>query len=342
MSLATSPELSVIIVNYNTKQHLVRCLESLRDFPTKATHEVIVIDNASVDGSADAVAKVFPECLLIRANSNEGYGVALNYAAQKAEGQWLIFLNPDVEVTEGAVDVLLDFAKRHPAAGVVGPRLVDSDGRFQPSARRFASPGLLLLESFRLHRLLPRTIRGRLLLETYFAHDVTLRVPWVSGACHLIPRTVWRSVGPLTEDTFCGSDDYDFCYRTRKRGYDVWICVEASMIHHGSVSVRQRWPVRLVEELAMHNTYVVLSRHWPQWRVRLYAFSECLCWLLELVRTRLVPRAESNSSEYCDRVRNRLRLAYSLFSGRQTPIRRFEPTSHGHAEQSRPVSQRDS
>jgi GT2 family glycosyltransferase len=325
MSRPTAAELSIIIVNYNTRVHLVRCLLSLRNCPSKAAREIIVIDNASPDGSAEAVAEGFPECILIKAASNEGYGVALNYAAQQAKGQWLLFLNPDMEVTEGAIDALLDFAKRHPAAGVIGPRLRDSDGRVQSSARRFASGRLLLLESFRLHLLLPRAIRARLLLGTYFAHDVTLRVPWICGACHLIPRDVWQKVGPLTEDTFCGADDYDFCYRARNEGYEIWFCAEASMIHQGSAALRQRWPAQAVEELVMHNTYVVLSRHWPSWRVKLYTFAECVCWLLELGRLTVVPRPGVISAAHRDRVRNRLRLAYSILSGRQAPMRRFEP-----------------
>jgi GT2 family glycosyltransferase len=89
-----------------------------------------------------------------------------------------------------------------------------------------------------------------------------MRVPWISGACHLIPRDVFESVGPLTEETFCGFDDYDYCYRVTKANFEVWLCPAALMTHYSSVAVRQRWASWDVEQLAMHNTYVILSNHW--------------------------------------------------------------------------------
>src|SRR5205823_4593021 len=103
--------------------------------------------NASNDGSADMVAEEFPHCRLFRSSSNDGYGAAINFGMRHSRGSWLLFLNPDVEVREGAVDTLLGFARSNPRAGVVGPRLLYGDGQPQPSARRFLSATLLLLES---------------------------------------------------------------------------------------------------------------------------------------------------------------------------------------------------
>jgi GT2 family glycosyltransferase len=320
------PSLSVLIVNYNTKDHLARCLTSLRTFPPEVSHEIIVIDNRSADGSPQAVQQYFSECILIQAGSNEGYGVALNRAAQCARGRWLLFLNPDIEVTERAISILLEFARRHPTAGVVGPRLLYPDRRPQPSVHRFPSSGLLLLESSRLHLLLPQKLRAQLLLGPYFLCDVTRDVPWICGACHLIPRDVWDVVGFLSEDTFCGQDDYDYCYRTRKRGYEVWLCAEATMIHHCSAAVRERWPQYAIDELCIHNTYVLLGAHWPFWRVRLYSIAECVCWLLELLRVSLASRPGIDAASHATRVTKMLRLVWAILIGRQAPIRRFEPS----------------
>jgi N-acetylglucosaminyl-diphospho-decaprenol L-rhamnosyltransferase len=319
--------LSVIIVSYNTADHLRRCLLSLEAFAPSTLHEVIVIDNASSDGSCGMVERAFPKCRLIRSNKNEGYGVAINEAVQHANGQYLMFLNPDIEVSPGSLDSLLAFAKSHPRAGLVGPRLVLSDGTPQASARRRVTAALLLLETSRFHLLLPARLRGRLMLGVYDAQTDTRKVDWISGACHLIPRRVWQDVGYLTEETFCGFDDYDYCYRVWKCGWEVWLYAAATMTHHCSVAVRNRWTTWEVEQVAIHNSYVILSSHWPPWRVKWYALAELVAYGSEYLRHALIPRkgVENVEEDYGRRVKRRFALTWHLLVGRQKPIRRFQP-----------------
>jgi GT2 family glycosyltransferase len=295
-------------------------------YPFGGATEIIVIDNASADGSADMVQQEFPECRLIRSATNDGYGVAINHAAREAAGRYLLLLNPDIEVTPGCLDTLVSFTEQHPRAGVVSPRLLLSDGRPQASARRRVSIGMVLLEMSRLHLLLPRRLRGRLMMGTYDDQTRTRPVDWVSGACHLIPREVWNAIGPLTEETFCGFDDYDYCYRTWRKGYAVWLCTSASMVHHCSVAVRARWTSWEVEQVSIHNSYVVLSSHWPAWRVRLFSLAELMLHGSEYVRHWLVPRRsmETVDEDYGERVRKRLLLTWNLFRGTQAPIRRCQ------------------
>lgn len=321
--------LGIVIVSFNSRRHLSRCLGSLRDNPPPCPWEVVVVDNASSDGSADAVAEGFPSARLVRSSTNDGYGVAANRGARALNTTHLLLLNPDAEVTPGALRTLLDFSAAHARAGVISPRLLLSDGQPQPSARRFLSSGLLILEAMRLHLLLPRRLRGRLMLGTYFPQDVTMRVPWVSGACHLIPREAWERVGPLTEETFCGFDDYDYCQRAWRAGYEVWLCAEATVIHHCSVAVRDRWSSWQVEELAIHNTYVVLDSHWPWWRVKAFGFAELLTWMLETVRHLVRPRQEVAylDEPYRRRLGRRLALTLRLLLGLESPRRRFQPPS---------------
>jgi N-acetylglucosaminyl-diphospho-decaprenol L-rhamnosyltransferase len=321
--------LGVAVVSFNSRRHLSRCLGSLRDNPPPCPWEVVVVDNASSDGSADAVAEGFPSVRLIRSSTNDGYGVAANRGARLLNTTHLLLLNPDAEVTPGALRALLDFSAAHPRAGVISPRLLLSDGQPQPSARRFLSPALLMLEATRLHLLLPRRARGRLMLGTYFQQNVTRRVPWVSGACHLIPHEAWNRVGPLTEETFCGFDDYDYCQRAWRAGYEVWLCAEATVIHHCSVAVRGRWSSWQVEELAIHNTYVVLDSHWPWWRVKAYGCAELVTWLLETARHLVRPRHEVAylDEPYGRRLRRRLGLTLRLLLGLETPRKRFQPSS---------------
>jgi N-acetylglucosaminyl-diphospho-decaprenol L-rhamnosyltransferase len=317
--------ISIVIVSYNTRDHLQRCLTALRQWPSSITQQVIVIDNSSTDRSPEIIEREFPEVLLLRSPTNDGYGVAINTAARHATGAWLLFLNPDVEVTEGSLDALIGFGNSHPRAGVIGPRLLYANGESQASAKHFLSIGLVLAEALRLHLCMPAYLRQRLFLGTYFAQDQTLRAGWVSGACHLIPRRVWEKVGLLTEQTFCGSDDYDYCYRAAQHGYQVWLCAAASMTHHCSVAVRHRWTRWEMEQLAIHNFYVVIESHWPPWRVKAFCAAESVGYLLEMIRNAIRPRFQGDAAlHYRDRLRQRLHLTLRLLTGRETPLRRFQ------------------
>jgi N-acetylglucosaminyl-diphospho-decaprenol L-rhamnosyltransferase len=324
----SNPMVSVIIVSYNTGNYLSSCLSTLRRHSGSVTKEIIVIDNASTDGTSEMVRTNYPECRVVELKTNVGYGTAVNIGSRTAEGNFLLLLNPDVEVGPGSLEKLVQFASCRPDAGVIGPRLLYPTGQPQASARRFLSPFLLILEASRLHLCLPRKLRGRLLLGTYFLQDRTIEVPWVSGACHLIPLSVWRRVGPLTEETFCGSDDYDYCYRVRRLGYKVWLCSQSSMTHYCSVAVRNRWSPWDVEQLAIHNFYVVLEIHWPQWRVKTYMGAEIVNCATEIIRNRLMPRMveRSTDQEYGKRLHLRLRTQLDLLLGRIKPIRRYQPS----------------
>lgn len=327
MTTSSQEFLSILIVSFNGRDHLRRCLASIKNHCPTVPHEIIVIDNASPDGSADMVADEFPWCKLIRLSENVGYGSAINLGVRTTKGNFLMFLNPDIEVGERTVDALLEFAAAHPRAGVIGPRLLLSDGQPQSSARRFLSAALLLFEASRLHLLLPAGLRGRALLCTYSKQEGIMRVPWISGACHLIPRAVWEQVGPLTEETFCGFDDYDYCYRVTEEDYEVWFYGSATMTHYCSVSVNKRWKSWEVEQVAIHNTYVVLASHWPKWRIKVFALAEVTTWLIEAVRHMLMPRSRRESLEegYGRRLQRRLGLTLRLLVGFEEPRRRFEP-----------------
>lgn len=318
------PEVSVIIVSYNTVDHLRRCLTSIAANPSRRPIEVVVVDNASPDGSADMVQSEFPSVRLVRRATNDGYGVALNFGVGATTGRRLMFLNPDIEVIGGAIDELCDFSEAHVHAGVVGPRLELTDGRPQASAQHFRSPWRLLLEGTRLHLLLPANLRGRLLLGIYDEQTETRRVPWISGACHVIARPVWDDIGPLTQETFCGFDDYDYCFRARSKGYEVWQHTASRMTHHCSAAVRDRWSRAEVEQVAIHNTFVVIQGHWPWWRVKAVMAAELLTGLADWMRVQTRLGADSRDEQYGNRLRQRLGLFARLLVGRQCPIRRFQ------------------
>jgi GT2 family glycosyltransferase len=321
---ATGPVLSIVIVSFNCVEEIERCIQSISRFPPSSSYEVVVIDNASVDGTVERLRSRFGSVRVIGLAENVGYGAAVNRAVPATSGSHLLFLNPDTEVTEGALAALLDMARRTQPLGVVGPRLVLGGGQPQPSARRFPSPWRLWLEVSRLHLLLPPRWRGQILAGTYFAQDRTRRVDWVSGACHLVPRPIWDRIGGLTERTFCGFDDLDYCWRAHRAGLPTWFCAEATVQHHGGVTVTRRWSPEEVDALAINNGYVVMAAHLPRWEVRLYGAAE----LFGTVSDWVLASRRAGGSElgaYRRRAGARAALLFSLLSGRARPIERCEP-----------------
>ncbi|MEO5679857.1 MAG: glycosyltransferase [Acidimicrobiales bacterium] len=318
--------LSIIIVSFNCVDEVERAIESLVRDPPSISHEIMVVDNASADGTVARLAVRFPNLNVMALEENIGYGSAVNLAVKEAEGRYLLLLNPDTETTPGAIDILIRHADSTDRVGVVGPRLVLGTGMAQPSARRLPSPWRLWFEVLRLHLLLPARARRRLLAGTYSLQDEPGRVDWVSGACHLIPRGVWEEIGGLTERTFCGFDDLDYCWRARDGGFDTWFCPDAVITHHCGVSVARRWTSAEVDSVGIHNMYVVLEDHWSRRRVKLYCAAELIGTISDLV---LAPRRAGLDSDEATAYRAaalaRGRLLANLLLGRIRPIERHEP-----------------
>jgi N-acetylglucosaminyl-diphospho-decaprenol L-rhamnosyltransferase len=213
-------DLSIIILNYNTREHLRACLTSVQ--PEADQAEVLVVDNASSDGSADMVATEFPWVRLIRAPRNGGYAYGNNLALREATGQAILLLNPDTLLTPGSVGGLLAVLARHPELGVVGPKLLKPDGSMHLACRRsFPTPSVAFYRLAGLSRAFPRSRRfGRYNL-TFADPDQPMEVDAVCGACLLIRRTVVDRIGLLDERFFLYGEDLDWCLRARQAGWTV-------------------------------------------------------------------------------------------------------------------------
>jgi hypothetical protein len=224
-------ETSVLIASYNTRELLLEAVASTQDEPEL---ETIVVDNASADGSADAVAARFPSITLIRSATNLGFAGGTNRAACVARGEYLLLLNPDAALTPGALDHLLGLLDVQPRAAAVGPALVYPDGRPQSAAFRF--PGLVqvLLDLFPVPRLMESTVNGRIRSPLATPIDHAL------GACMLIRRTAWDEVGPLDEGYFMYLEEVDWCRRARANGWQTWYEPRARVVHHAGAATRQQ------------------------------------------------------------------------------------------------------
>jgi N-acetylglucosaminyl-diphospho-decaprenol L-rhamnosyltransferase len=230
------PEVSVIIVSWNTKDILLDCLRSLYE-QTKSAMQVIVVDNASSDASADAVAGEFPQVELIRSDINLGFAKGNNRGLEAAEGRYILYLNPDTIILDGAVDKMIRFMDAHPDIGVLGPHTFNADGRttqdtviFKPTLRRI----------FHTHVPFWRLIPGwRPELAGQVSWHRTGPVEVVKGSCMLMPADLVRDLGGMSEKHFMYAEEEDLCSRALERGLGTWYYHEASIIHLGGEATKQ-------------------------------------------------------------------------------------------------------
>ena len=221
-------DLSLVILNYNTREHLRACLASvLTEGSTRVAGgavdaEIIVVDNASNDGSADMVASEFPWVTLVRAPRNGGFAYGNNLALRQARGAAIMLLNPDTALSRGAIAGLLTRLDEHPEAGLVGPKLLRPDGSMHLACRRsFPTPDVAFYRLSGLGKAFPRSPRfGRYNL-TYRDMDEPMVVDAVCGACLVVRREVVDAIGLLDERFFMYGEDLDFCLRAKRAGWVV-------------------------------------------------------------------------------------------------------------------------
>lgn len=231
--MSAPPVISVIIVSYNTREITLKCLRTLYS-ALKVPGEVIVVDNASTDGSVQAIGCEYPDVELIRNDRNVGFGTANNQAMRRARGCYFLLLNSDAYITAGAIEKLIAFLERYPLVGAVGPQLLNENGTLQRSCHRFPSPGRAWLENLWITALLPNhpTIGG----YDRWDHDSERFVDFVSGACMLLRRATYEHVGGFDETFFMYAEETDWLRRMHAKGWQVGFTPAAKVIHLGGAS----------------------------------------------------------------------------------------------------------
>ena len=233
-----SPELSIAIVLYNSADVVASCLASVRDAVDSRWAELIAVDNASPDDSADIVQRELLTAVVISFQENRGFAAGANAALARASGRYWLLLNPDVEVPERGLGALVDWMDRHPELGLASPDMVGVDGAWESPGRAVPSIGRTVLELMRLHRLLPADVRGRLLRGPYWTGGDQLNVGWVPGTALIIRPEAAREVGELREDLFMYGEDLEWCWRMRGAGWRIGVCTAATFRHRTSSSAR--------------------------------------------------------------------------------------------------------
>lgn len=270
------PDVSVIIVNWNTRDLLRDCLASIGR-ETRAAHEIIVIDNASRDGSAEMVRREFPGVVLIANADNRGFAGANNQGLAVARGRHVLLLNPDTLVLDGAIDTMLAWLARHPDVGCVGCQVLEGPGVIQQTS--FADPGPLNLAivELGLHKLARWIPRFGQPWYRDWDRRTEREVDVVSGMFMLVPRAVLEKVGPLDPAFFVYAEEADWCRRIRKAGWRCVFAPVAQIIHldGGSKSTAQIRSKMHVQMQKSHLIYVRKHDGWlGYWAVKaLFVFS---------------------------------------------------------------------
>lgn len=271
--------LTVIIVSYNTRDLTIAAVRTLLATTVTTRISVVVIDNASSDGSAEAVAATFPDVTLIRSAKNLGFAQANNVVAQDATSEFLLLLNPDTECHEGAVDNLMEFARTHPGAGIWGGRTVFRDGSLNiASCWRRITPWSMFCLTVGLTAVFPRS---RLFnAEAYGAwkRDTVRDVDIVSGCFFLVRRDLWTSLGGFDLRYFMYGEEADLCLRARRVGFVPMITPDAKIMHLvGAASTKKARQRVLVSKARV----TLIRDHWPGWQVPI---GVCLMWLWGALR----------------------------------------------------------
>lgn len=269
-------ELSIIIVNWNGGKLLRRTVESVISCPPSVDYEVVVVDNASIDDSlavlksSEAVQELAARGRLriVQNQDNTGFGPANNQAFVLTSSPFLLLLNPDTEVTQGSIDTLIATVKADSRIAAAGPRLLNSDGSLQISVwRNPPAAWEILLSQLKLYSLLPRRLRGELLLGGHWDHDRQRCVPMLSGAAMLVRRETIREVGGFDERFHVYGEDNEWCLRITRARWRLMFEPDAIVLHHGAQSSSQRWTDLQKLDVQLEASYVFQKHSLARWQL---------------------------------------------------------------------------
>lgn len=256
-------KLVISLLNYNTKNLVKQCVKNITSAALGVDYEIIIVDNASADGSVDLIKKEilphYPQVTLKVSSTNRGFGGGHNFALADVESAMVLIINPDITILDNAIQTLLDFMAEHPRCGIIGPQLIYPDLTIQSSCHpwpKFSTP---------LYRrtALGNTGPGYRELARYdmlnFDHLTDRQVDWLVGACLMIRPDVWHKIGGFDERFFLYYEDVDLCRSVWKLGYEVWYCARARVIHyHKRLSAQKKWWLGIFNKSSRTH----LKSHW--------------------------------------------------------------------------------
>lgn len=245
-----STSVSIIIVHHNTKELLRQCLASLMETTHSVDKQLIVVDNASSDGSSQMLGESFPEVTLLKNKSNIGFSQANNQGVKKAIGPYLLFLNPDTIVCDGAIEGMVRFLESRADVGAVGCKLLNADGSLQRSCGLFPSLRIELFTRTFLNRMFPRNRTFNMHNLASWDYSAVSEVDWATGACLMVRKDVFHSLSGFDENIFMFYEDVDLCLRIWREGWKVLFYPDSVVFHLRGGSWKQN------REVPIQSSYV--------------------------------------------------------------------------------------
>jgi GT2 family glycosyltransferase len=267
MSQGSPPDLTIVIVSLNTREHLARCLAAIPHGAGRLHADIVVVDNGSTDGTQAMLTAAYPQVRLIQSPENLGFGRANNVGAECGRGRALLLLNSDCDLQPAAVERMFDVLDRDPSIGGVFCRLLNADGTLQPSVHgSFPTPWMLLgdvvfLSSLRYAIYRQPALHPWLLRRTARIHSRPHDVAWGGAACMLVRREVFQAIGGFDEQFFMYCEDMDLCKRIGDAGYRLRYLPDAAAIHHWGKSTAQLPSAMLWE--AYRSRLYYFDKHFP-------------------------------------------------------------------------------
>jgi GT2 family glycosyltransferase len=260
VSISHKPTLSVIIVVWNAKNYVIECLDSLREHLGDISAEVIIVDNASTDGSPELVEQRFPEFTLIRNSDNFGFSKANNIGIAKSSGDYICLVNSDVKFTHECFTPMITYLKENPGVAMIGPKMLAANGKAARSTMRFPTVWNSLTRALGLDLLFKRSalFGGHLMAD--FDHQRTMPVEVLNGWFLVLRRSALEKVGLLDSQFFMYGEDVDWCYRFRKADQPIVFFAEAEAIHYGGASAAGA-PLRFQLEMYRANLQYWRKHH---------------------------------------------------------------------------------
>lgn len=261
-------QVDIILVSYNTAEYTVRAIESVFEQTKHTDVNLIVVDNASSDDSVARIRRAFPDITLIETGANLGFAGGVNVGAKAGNAEYVLLLNPDTVILDGAIDTLVDFAKNHPQSGIWGGVTLNDDLSLNPNnARARIDFRTLLFSALGLSKLFNSSC--------FFNHDnygcwdrkTERDVDVITGCFFLTPRTLWESLEGLDETFFMYAEEADYCIRAIKQGHQPRVTPDAKIIHHGGVS-----EVNLSGKMIklLKGKSQLIKKHEPSWKQPIY------------------------------------------------------------------------
>lgn len=243
---------SVVIVSWNCKKYLLECLTSLRNPEIAPSPQIILVDNASDDGTVESVTQQFPDVTVIRNDANLGFARANNVAISHCRGRYICLLNPDVVMPCGCMEKMIEYMDSHRDIGMLGPKMLSPTGGLGDSVMKFPTLWNTLCCSLGLHRIVPRSKHFGGFMMAAFPYDQTVDVDVLTGWFWMVRREALFRVGGLDERFFMYGEDIDWCHRFHQAGWRVVFYADAAALHYGAASSSQA-PSRFYVEMRRAN-----------------------------------------------------------------------------------------